>query len=55
MSEENKSIARLYWEEAINKGNLDVLDEVYNPDSVIHDSASDSGQLRGADLKEDLA
>jgi steroid delta-isomerase-like uncharacterized protein len=54
MSEEkNKSIARLYWEEAINKGNLDVLDEVYNPDSVIHDPASDTGELRGADLKED--
>jgi hypothetical protein len=43
MSEENKSMARLYWEEAINKGNLDILDEVYNPDSVIHDPASDSG------------
>ena len=52
-AEENKAIARLYWEEAINKGNLDVLDEVYLPDSVIHDPASDTGELRGADLKED--
>jgi hypothetical protein len=39
MSEENKALARLYWEEAINKGNLDALDEVYNPDSVIHGSS----------------
>jgi steroid delta-isomerase-like uncharacterized protein len=52
-AEENRALARLYWEEAINKGNLDVLDEVYNPDSVIHDPASDTGELRGADLKED--
>jgi hypothetical protein len=52
-AEENEALARLYWEEAINKGNLDVLDEVYNPDSVIHDPASDTGELRGADVKED--
>ena len=37
MSDENKGIARRFIEEAFNKGNLDVLDELIAPDYVTHD------------------
>ena len=36
MSEQNKAVIRR-WIEALNAGNLDVADEIYAPDFVMHD------------------
>jgi steroid delta-isomerase-like uncharacterized protein len=37
-TEENKAIVRRYFEEAWGKGNLDVMDELMDPDYVNHGS-----------------
>lgn len=37
MSEENKALVQRFVEEAFNKGNLDVADEVYAPGFVSHE------------------
>jgi steroid delta-isomerase-like uncharacterized protein len=39
MSEENKAIVRRSYEELWSKGNLDVVDEIYATDFVLHDPA----------------
>jgi len=39
MSEENKAIVRRSYEELWSKGNLDVVDELYAADFVLHDPA----------------
>jgi steroid delta-isomerase-like uncharacterized protein len=39
MSEENKEKARRFLQEALNEGNLDVVDEIVAPDYVLHDPA----------------
>ena len=44
MSEENKAIARRFWEEAW-AGNLDVVDEIYATDFVFH--SANTGDERG--------
>jgi steroid delta-isomerase-like uncharacterized protein len=36
MSEENKALARR-WADIFNQGNLDLVDEIYAPDCVLHD------------------
>jgi predicted ester cyclase len=36
MSEENKRLVRNFFEEVWNNKNLDLLDEVYSPDFVLH-------------------
>ena len=36
MSEENKALARR-WADIFNQGNLDLVDEIYDPDYVDHD------------------
>jgi steroid delta-isomerase-like uncharacterized protein len=48
MSEQNKTISRRSVEEAFNKGNLDVLDELVSPSFVNHDPASPE-DIRGVD------
>jgi len=35
MSEENKAIVSRFWEEAWNRGNLAVIDEVYDPNHIL--------------------
>ena len=35
MSEQNKAVIRRFFEEAINKGNLDAMDEVYAHDAEV--------------------
>ncbi len=37
MSEENKALIQRFVEEAFNKGNVDVADEVYSPNFVSHE------------------
>ena len=39
MSEENKAIVRRVYEQVWSKGNLDVVDELYAADFVLHDPA----------------
>ena len=39
MAEENKALIRWFVEEAFNRGNLDVADEVYAPTFVSHEPA----------------
>ena len=46
MSEENKALVRRFLEEAFNKGNLGVVDEICASDYVLHDPASPE-EIRG--------
>jgi steroid delta-isomerase-like uncharacterized protein len=39
MSEQNLKAARSFYEEAFNKGNLDIIDEVISADCVVDDPA----------------
>jgi predicted ester cyclase len=50
MSEElNKSIVRRIWEEAWQKGNLAVIDELFDPDHVLHAYPEDLAFGSGAE------
>jgi predicted ester cyclase len=49
MSEENKAKARRLFEEGFNQGNIDVVDEVLNPNFVCYDPNSESGAVRGSE------
>jgi steroid delta-isomerase-like uncharacterized protein len=44
MSEENKALIQRFVEEAFNKGNLDVADEVYASTFMSHDPTAPEGQ-----------
>jgi steroid delta-isomerase-like uncharacterized protein len=44
MSEENKALIQRFVEEAFNKGNLDVADEVYASTFISHDTTAPEGQ-----------
>lgn len=44
MSEENKALIQRFVEEAFNKGNLDVADEVYASTFISHDPTAPEGQ-----------
>jgi steroid delta-isomerase-like uncharacterized protein len=46
VSEENKALVRRYDEEVWNKGNLDVIEELFAPDYVFRDPASPE-EVRG--------
>lgn len=46
-TEENKALSRRGIEEAWNKGNLGIIDEVIVPDVVIHDLGNPAGEIRG--------
>ena len=47
MSEENKAILRRYFDEAWNKGNLLVVDELFTDDYMTHSTLSPGGPVRG--------
>ena len=47
--EENKAKARRLFEEGFSQGNIDVVDEVLNPDFVCYDPNSESGEVRGTE------
>jgi steroid delta-isomerase-like uncharacterized protein len=40
MSQENKALVQRFVEEAFNRGNLNVVDEVYAPSFISHDPAA---------------
>jgi predicted ester cyclase len=46
-AEENEALSRRGIEEVGNTGNLDLIDEVFAPDIVIHDPGSPGGETRG--------
>ena len=48
-AEENKALARRLFEEGFSQGNVDVVDEVLDPNFVCYDPNSESGEVRGGD------
>ena len=55
MSEENKEKARRLIEEAFGQGNLQIVEEVLDPDFVCYDPNSESGEIRGANnIKQEI-
>ncbi len=49
MSEENKAILRRVTDEVFNQGDLDLVDELFAPDYVLHDPGLPGGELRGTE------
>jgi steroid delta-isomerase-like uncharacterized protein len=47
MSEENKTLVRRYFEEIWDKGNLDLIDELFTTNFVRHGPAGTEGEVRG--------
>jgi steroid delta-isomerase-like uncharacterized protein len=47
MSEENKALVRRYFEEIWDKGNLDLIDELFTTDFVRHGPTATEGEVRG--------
>ena len=55
MSEENKEKARRLIEEAFGQGNLQIVEEVLDPDFVCYDPNSEAGEVRGANnIKQEI-
>jgi predicted ester cyclase len=55
VSEENKEKARRLMEEAFGQGNLQIVEEVLDPDFVCYDPNSEAGEVRGADnIKQEI-
>lgn len=52
-AEENKATARRFYEELFGQENLGVVDEIVDPDFVLHDTSIPGGGVRGREgLKE---
>ena len=47
MSEENKALVRRYFEEIWDKGNLDLIDELFTTNFVRHGPTGTEGEVRG--------
>ena len=47
MSEENEALVRRYFEEIWNKGNLEVIDELFTTNFVRHGPVGTEGEVRG--------
>jgi steroid delta-isomerase-like uncharacterized protein len=47
MSEENKALVRRYFEEIWDKGNLDLIDELFTTNFVRHGPTATEGEVRG--------
>jgi predicted ester cyclase len=55
VSEANKDKARRLMEEGFGQGNLEIVDEVLDPNFVCYDPNSESGAVRGADtIKQEI-
>jgi predicted ester cyclase len=54
-AQENKQKVRRFLEEGFGQGNLEVVDEVLDPDFVCYDPNSEAGEVRGADtIKQEI-
>ena len=54
-AQENKEKARRLLEEAFGQGELEIVDEVLDPDFVCYDPNSESGAVRGAEtIKQEI-
>lgn len=53
-AEDNKGVARRWFEESFNEGNLEMADELFAPDHVIHHSCISADRL-GADPLKSVA
>ncbi len=47
MSEENEALVRRYFEEIWDKGNLDLIDELFTTNFVRHGPTATEGEVRG--------
>ncbi len=47
MSEENKALVRRYFEEIWDKGNLELIDELFTTNFVRHGPSATEGEVRG--------
>jgi steroid delta-isomerase-like uncharacterized protein len=54
MSEENKALVRRYFEEIWDKGNLDLIDELFTTNFVRHGPTATEGEVRGQEGFESL-
>ena len=54
MSEENKVLVRRYFEEIWDKGNLDLIDELFTTNFVRHGPIGTEGEVRGLEGFEGL-
>ncbi len=49
MSEDKKAMLRRITDEVFSQGNLDVVDELFAPNYVLHDPGVPGGELRGVE------
>ncbi len=54
MSEENKALVRRYFEEIWDKGNLELIDELFTTNFVRHGPTATEGEVRGQEGFESL-
>jgi steroid delta-isomerase-like uncharacterized protein len=54
MSEENKALVRRYFEEIWDKGNLDLIDELFTTNFVRHGPTATEGEVHGQEGFESL-
>jgi predicted ester cyclase len=54
MSEENKALVRRYFEEIWDKGNLELIDELFTTNFVRHGPTATEGEVRGPEAFKDL-
>jgi predicted ester cyclase len=54
-TEENKAIVRRFLEGIFSQGNPDVVDELADPDFVVHDPSSEAGEVDAQGVKESIA
>ncbi len=54
MSEENKALVRRYFEEIWDKGNLELIDELFTTNFVRHGPTGTEGEVRGQEGFESL-
>jgi predicted ester cyclase len=54
-TEENKAMVRRFLEGIFSEGNPDVVDELADPNLVVHDPSSEAGEVDAQGVKESIA